>query len=95
MSEELIQTHLASVASMYDDLITFEEAADIARVTVDTVYQWSCREGGRCFEGFSSRRGKRVLLCRDSFVRWLLSGPTTGSAQDDFVGDDSAAVAAR
>lgn len=76
MSEDRIQAHVATVARTYGDLITLAEAADIARVGLKTVYHWSCRQGGDCFKTFSCHRGKRKLLCRDSFVRWLLANQT-------------------
>jgi excisionase family DNA binding protein len=62
---------LAEYAKKYPPLITSEEAAEIARVPIQTVYAWSSE--GR-LDSFKVRSGRRVLFKRDPFIKFLLGG---------------------
>jgi len=56
----------SSVANTSLVLITVQEAAGLARVRPSTVYAW-CERG----EVPHLRAGRRVLLDREEFVRWM------------------------
>ena len=67
---------IASIGSVMDEfsekypaLITVEQAAEIAQIPPATIHAWS--SAGRLDE-FKHRRGRRLLLIRDEFVRFLL-----------------------
>lgn len=66
-----VEQLVAEYASKYDPLIVFEEAAEIARAKKATIEQWSSRG---YFDRFKTKSGKRVLLRRDDFVRFVLEG---------------------
>lgn len=56
-------------ATRYQPLITLAEAAEIARCPLGTIYDWSSRG---LFSAFKTKRGRRVLLDRNKFLRFLL-----------------------
>lgn len=58
-------------ARNFPALITAAEAAEIARVPLQTIYAWSSE--GR-LDLIKLRSGRRVLFKRDSFVRFVLGG---------------------
>ena len=55
----------------YPPWITVEQAAAIAGVPRGTLYDWS---SNRLFDGFKAKRGRRIRLHRDSFIRFLVGG---------------------
>ena len=57
-------------------LLRLEEAAEIARVQRSTVHWWSC--DGR-LDRLKVGCGRRTLLVRDEFIRWLLDDPAVAS----------------
>ena len=61
---------LAEYRDKYPPLITLPEGSVIARSPMGTMYEWS-HQG--LFDGFKIRAGRRVLLQRDAFIRFLLS----------------------
>jgi len=69
MNNSTMEAIISEVAEEYPPLITFQEAAKIARVPKGTINSWS---SANQFDEFRSRKGKRVLLHRDSFVRLVL-----------------------
>ena len=71
MSSDDSDRILRNFAEKYPPLITIGEAAEIARVPVDTIYDWSHRG---LLDNFKSKRGRRVLFDRDAFVRFILDG---------------------
>lgn len=60
---------VAEYALLYPPLIEVEEAAKIAHVPKGTIHAWS--SAGRLKE-FKYRRGRRILLHRDAFVRFIV-----------------------
>ncbi|QNN21866.1 helix-turn-helix domain-containing protein [Planctomycetales bacterium ZRK34] len=62
--DEFVQT----IRSDYPPKLRFEQAAEIANVDVQTVYDWSSRGH---FEGFKTGKGRGARLMRDPFCRWL------------------------
>ena len=60
---------VADYAQQYAPSISLDQAAEIAGVPIGTLYDWSSR--GQ-LDAFKSRRGRRVRLVRDEFVRFLL-----------------------
>jgi phage terminase Nu1 subunit (DNA packaging protein) len=65
-AEEVVQKYLQK----YDIVITFEKAAEIARLPLATVYDWSSRG---LFNSFRSKKGRHVRLHTEAYVRWLVS----------------------
>jgi len=49
-------------------LITFPQAAKLAQVPIDTLYDWSSRG---LLDSFKSKRGRRALLALTEFVRFI------------------------
>ena len=76
MSDNDIKNHLAHYAQHYPSLISVEQAAEIAQVSVKTIYHWSSM--GQLNE-CKKRCGKRLRISRDCLVLFLLSG---GSAAE-------------
>ena len=74
MSSEDLKQLTGEIAQKYPALITMDEAAEIARVPVKTIYDWSSRE---LLDSIKSKRGRRVLLIRDGFVRFITGNSTT------------------
>ena len=72
MTQDDVQRVAAEIAAKYLPLITLEEAAEISRCHMGTIYDRAHR--GK-FDRFKSRRGKGVLLVRDEFVRFLMTDP--------------------
>ena len=52
----------------YPPILTVEQAAELAQVSVKTVYDWSSRG---LLQECAVRRGKRLRLWRDKFVAFL------------------------
>ena len=59
---------VADYAQQYAPSISLKQAAEIADVSILTIYDWSSRGE---LDAFKSRRGRRVRLVRDEFVRYL------------------------
>ena len=76
MAREDIELVLAEYAQKFPALITLLQAAKIAQVPLATVYAWSSEQR---LDEFKIRRGRRVLLGRDGFVRYLLADPATAT----------------
>ena len=70
MSEADITRLLAEFREIYPPLITFEQAAAISHTPKGTIEDHSSRG---LFDAFKFRYGKRCLLDRDRFVRFLLT----------------------
>ena len=70
MSDDDIRRLTEEYRKEYSPLITFAQAAAIAHVPLATIYDWSSREK---FDDFKSKRGRRVLLALEPFVRFLMS----------------------
>jgi excisionase family DNA binding protein len=70
MSEEAVAELIGEYAALYAGLLRTDEAAEIARVPVKTIYDWSSRG---LMRAFSTRRGKRLLIRRDDFVRFVVT----------------------
>jgi excisionase family DNA binding protein len=58
-------------AQRYPPLITVEQAAEIAHVPKATIHAWS---SANRLDEIKIRCGRRILLKRDSFVRFVLAG---------------------
>ena len=69
MADSPTQNVVADYKQQYPPTISLTQAAEIAGVPLGTVYDWSSRGE---FDAFKSRRGRRVRLIRDEFVRFLL-----------------------
>jgi len=54
----------------FPPLLTTEQAATIAQRAVATIHDWSHRG---LLDAIKVRRGRRLLLDRDGFVRFLVS----------------------
>ena len=59
---------LAAFRDDYDVTITAAEAAEIAKVPLKTIYDWSSRG---LLNGFKSKPGRWLVLLRDPFVCYL------------------------
>ena len=70
MSDDRIQALIAEYASTYPPLLTAEQAAEIAGVSVGTIHNWSC--DGR-LNGCKATFG-RLRIHRDAFVRLIATG---------------------
>jgi hypothetical protein len=70
MDDARVKATVEQYAELYQPLITADDAADIARIPLGTVHDWSSRG---FFDGFKSKRGRRILLNRDDFVRFLVA----------------------
>lgn len=77
MTEIQINILVAEYRKNYRPLITLPEAAEIARVPLATVHDWSSRG---LLDAFKSKRGRRVLLELEAFVRFVVNTPATGGA---------------
>ena len=62
----------------YPPLITVEQAAEISRRKIQTIYDWSSRG---LLDASKVKRGGRLLLKRDAFVRFILDDASTGAGQ--------------
>lgn len=71
MIESAAAEVMAEYANRYPPLITVEQAAEIAHVPIATIHAWS---SDGAFDGFKVHRGRRILLQRDCFVRFVLYG---------------------
>ena len=69
MEDALIESVLAEYAEKFPASISIQQAAEIAGVSVLTLYDWSSRG---LLDAFKSKFGRRVRLSRDAFVRHLL-----------------------
>ena len=56
--------------SDYPPILSADQAARLAGVSKKTLYDWSCRG---LLQGIAVRRGKRLRVLRDRFVRFLFS----------------------
>lgn len=70
MNDDAVEEILAQYAERYPPLVTSGQAAEIAQVPIGTLYDWSSRG---LLDGLKHRRGRRLLLQRDLFVRFLMS----------------------
>lgn len=68
------------IARRYHPLITVEEAAEIARAPRATIHGWS--SAGK-LDRFKHKSGRRILLRRDEFVRFLLNQAAREHSDDD------------
>lgn len=71
MIESAAAEVMAEYANRYPPLISVEQAAEIAHAPPATIHGWSA-DGA--FDGFKARSGRRILLQRDCFVRYVLYG---------------------
>jgi len=71
-----IDAIMAEYGATYPPLITVEQAARIAHAPPGTIHAWS--SAGR-LDAFKTRCGRRVLLHRDAFVRFILGGTCDGA----------------
>ena len=72
MSNDDVLRIIADFANKYPPLITIPDAAAIARHdSTGTIYDWSSR---KLLDTIKVESGRRVLLLRDGFVRFLLTG---------------------
>jgi hypothetical protein len=71
MSDKEVDVLVAQYADKYPPLILGREAAEIARVPLQTIYDWSSRQ---LLDDFKSKRGRHFLLRRDAFVRFIATG---------------------
>ncbi len=55
----------------YPPLLNIEQAAEIAQRSKATIHDWSHRG---LLDAMKFRRGRRLLIARDAFVRFLLAG---------------------
>lgn len=55
----------------YPPLLLIHEAAEIARVPKQTMYDWSSRG---LLDALKVKRGRRVLFLRDAFIRYVIDG---------------------
>ncbi|HWA99687.1 MAG TPA: hypothetical protein VG713_14390 [Pirellulales bacterium] len=62
--EELVQQY----GTLYGPQLTLLEAAEIAKASLKTIYDWSSRG---LLDGFKSGKGRGALLARDAFVRFV------------------------
>lgn len=70
MAPHDIERLVAGYAAQYPHLLTFAEAAEIARhKTKATIYDWSSKG---YLDAIKTRRGRHALLDRDGFIRFLL-----------------------
>lgn len=75
MDESHIERVAAEYREHYPALISIEQAMAIAGVPRATLYDWSSRG---LLDAIKVRRGRRLLLARDGFLRWLLSESENG-----------------
>jgi hypothetical protein len=57
-------------ASLFPPVLDVKQAAQLAKVPVRTIYDWSSR---RRLDDCASRQGKRLLILRDRFVQYLFN----------------------
>ena len=74
MNDEDIARITAEYAKTYPALIDFRQACEIAHCPLDTVYDWSSRG---LFREFKSKPGRRALLDRNAFVRFIVTCDTS------------------
>jgi hypothetical protein len=60
---------LREIAEKYPELLTVDQACEIAHATKKTIYDWSHRD---LLDTCKIRLGRRVLFARDCFARWVL-----------------------
>jgi excisionase family DNA binding protein len=70
MSQDEIDRVLARYSAKYSALLSVKEAAEIAKVPVATIYQWSSQGE---FDDCKNRKGKRLRISLDCLVRFLTS----------------------
>ena len=68
MSGNDTEASIREYSQKYPPLILINQAAEIAQVPVGTIYDWSSRG---LLDGFKTKRGRRVRLNRDAFLRFL------------------------
>ncbi len=69
MTNDIVDDCIRAFAQQYPPLIDFEQAATIARRSLNTIYDWSSRG---LLDGFKMKPGKHCLLALDGFVRFLM-----------------------
>jgi hypothetical protein len=62
----------------YPPLITVEQAAEISCRKVQTIYDWSSRG---LLDSSKVKRGGRLLLRRDAFVRFILDDTSVDASR--------------
>jgi hypothetical protein len=72
MSHASVDAIVSEYAKSYPALITVEQAGQIAHVPRATIHAWS--SAGR-LDGMKTRCGRRILIARDPFVRFILGVP--------------------
>lgn len=60
-------------AEKFPPILNLEQAAELAHVSKDTIYDWRSR--GR-LRGCSSHVGKHIRINRDRFVAFLMDSPS-------------------
>jgi Helix-turn-helix domain len=74
-------TELASMfadehwAREFPPVLSVEQAARLAHLTPDTIYDWSSRG---LLRDFAHKKGKRLRILRDRFVEFLFSEQASG-----------------
>ena len=65
---ELARAFEGSWGTAFPPILSAEQAAELAQVSVKTIYDWSHRG---LLAGCALRRGRRLRVFRDRFVRFL------------------------
>ncbi|MHC4066095.1 MAG: helix-turn-helix domain-containing protein [Planctomycetota bacterium] len=68
---EMAQAFDGPWGEAYPPILTVEQAARLAGVPVKTIYDWKSRG---LLRECAARRGKRLRIYRDRFVRFLFGG---------------------
>lgn len=69
MVDKDVDAILHECRGQYPTILTIKQAAEIAQVPLNTIYEWSSRG---LLNAFKSKRGRHVRLGRDAFLRWYL-----------------------
>lgn len=68
-SSEIAKAYSSPESSQrFPPVLSVEQAADLARVPTNTIYDWSSRG---LLKEVAHRKGKRLRIFRDRFVQWL------------------------
>lgn len=70
--EEIQETFRGPDGKRYGAILTIPQFAELCQMSKSTVYEWVSRGH---LKGVAKKRGKRVLIWRDSAVHLLFNGP--------------------
>jgi hypothetical protein len=71
---EIASAFASAWGDRYPPILSLRQAAEMAHVSEKTVYDWSSRG---LLAGCAVRRGKRLRIFRDRFIRFLFEGKET------------------